>query len=212
VSRTGSLARVPLGSVGREHVIGHLQPFESSESEGYPLRRALAGLVRNGGVVWTWAPAGWRPTLEQVRDASLPERITQRHHRDLLFAFIRSYLKTTTHLMVIEDHDSSPRDRFLLEEPRLPQWVSHRNHVYWYATPNDLRTLWKVLNWGMGLYTSMALADGPALWTPTQRFTQRSIDRIADTAEHVVIDAFDFEGTVVWSRQAAGLRLSRTAR
>jgi hypothetical protein len=206
------LARIALGPVGLEHVRTRLRPFERIDLEhypgGYPLRATLSRIVRADGDVWTWAPPGWQPTLQDVRDESLPARISQRHHRDLLFAFILGYLKTPNHVMLIEDHDARSTDRPLRE---LPQWVAYGKHVYWYATDEDRTVLWKVLNWGIGLYTCMVLAGGEGLWTPGRRLTERRIERLAKSADHVVVDAFDFEGSVVWSRRRAGLRLSRGA-
>jgi hypothetical protein len=202
---------VPLGAVGLEHVRTRLRRFESADPErypgGYPLRGALSRVLRGEGVVWTWAPPGWRPTLEDLRDASLPARVSQPHHRDLLFAFVQTFLRTPGHLMVIEDHDAGPHDRWLLQQPRLPHWLAFGKHVYWYATPDDRRLVRKVLNWGMGLFKCAVLADIPQVWTPNDRLTRRQVEHVAQSAEHVVVDAFDFEGTVVWSRRVSGLRL-----
>jgi hypothetical protein len=71
--------------------------------------------------------------------------------------------------------------------------------VYWYATDPDGTLLRKVLNWGFGLFNCMALTRLGTSWPPA-RLTSARVRTLAEVADHVVVDAFDFEGTAVWSR------------
>jgi len=193
------LARVSLGTVGFQHIRDRLQVDPSRYFGDRPLRQALARLPLDDGVAWTWAPRGSVPTLAELRRGVLPGKTNQTRHRNLLVHFVLKHLTSNGRLALIEDESLKPRDSWLTKEPPLPQWLGFRKHVYWYATEPDIALIRKVLVWGLGFYQCMVLTPSPDEWPP-KRLSSVQIERLAQTAEHVVVDAFDFWGYVVWSR------------
>jgi hypothetical protein len=193
------LSRISLGAVGLEHIKNRLRV--NKYAAGKPMRRALAQIPLEQGEAWTWAPRGWAPTLEDLRDESLPFGITQTHHRDLLVHFVLRYLAANGHLAIIEDDVATPNDPFLTEVPILPQCIGFGDHVYWYATEPDIAVVRKVLVWGLGFFQCMALTHRRGDWPPRRIVNSRQIESLSHAADHFVVDAFDFWGTVVWSRR-----------
>ena len=211
------LSRVNLGAVGLAHIENHLIGY-SKYTASKPMRRALARLPLEQGHAWTWAPPGWSPTLEDLHAGSLPGGISQTHHRDLLVDFATKYLTAKERLVLIEDQVATPQDPFLMEHvalegsaktfdrltasarPLLTQWLGCGKHVYWYATEPKGSVVRKVIAQGLGFSQCMVLTKRGGLWPPARKLSSAHIASLARAADHFVVDAFDFWGTVVWSR------------
>jgi hypothetical protein len=193
------LSRVNLGGVGLAHIKNHLRGY-SKYTAGKPMRRALAKLPLERGYAWTWAPEGWAPTLEDLHAGSLPGGISQTHHRNLLVDFAVKYLTANERLVLIEDEVATPQDPSRTERPVLPQRLGFGKHVYWYATESNGRVVREVMACGLGFSQCMVLAKRGGHWPPTSGVNSTQIANLANVADHFVVDAFDFWGTVVWSR------------
>jgi hypothetical protein len=194
------LARVRLGAIGFRHISDRLHVDPSEYTAKKPLRRALAQLPLDQGVAWTWAPRESVPTLAELRGGILPGRTKQTRHRNLLVHFVLKYLTSNGDLALIEDESMKPGDPWLTKEPPLPQWLGVGKHLYWYVTEPDIAVIRKVLVWGLGFFQCMALIPSIGEWPPDKRLSSVQIERLAQTADHIVVDAFDFWGYVIWSR------------
>jgi hypothetical protein len=101
--------------------------------------------------------------------------------------------------MILEDHDASATDLSLKGLENRQTWMPRGEFVYWYANePDNVRP---VLLAGMGLFTCMALLPKPSQWKSEMphEITERDISAIAVATEHIVVDAFDFEGFIIWT-------------
>ena len=57
------------------------------------------------------------------------------------------------------------------------------------------------LRWGLGLFNCIVLTPRPLSRSDQSgQLTVAEITSLAAVAQHVVVDAFDFEGFVVWDR------------
>ena len=189
-----TLIRVGLGAAGLVHAMNRLERDK-------PLRRALSQLDLDQGDVWTWAASGTTFTLEDLRDGGLPDGITQESHRDAVAGFVAAYLQQPRRLAIVEDHDASPNDPWLADEPVLPPRLGFGNHLYWYAANPDRALIDQVIRWGFGLFKCMALIRLADQWPPAGPVVESDIENLAASTDHFVVDAFDFEGFMVWSRQ-----------
>ena len=122
-----TLIRVSLGVAGLVHAKNRLDRDK-------PLRRALSQLDLDQGDVWTWAASEATFTLEGLRDASLSEGITQESHWDAVAEFVAAYLQQPMRLAIVEDHDASPTDPWLANEPVLPPRLGLGNDLYMTST------------------------------------------------------------------------------
>jgi hypothetical protein len=102
-----------LGTVGLEYIKTRLD-------RNKPLRQALAERLFEQGEVWTWAPVGTNFDLVDLRDGGLPAGVTQESHWDLMTGFVVEYLAQNGRLAIIEDHDSTPDDPWLTNDPDRP--------------------------------------------------------------------------------------------
>ena len=114
--------------------------------------------------------------------------------------FVKSYLASPGRLMILEDHDASPTAPFLREESVTDSWAACGEFLYWFST--NPQTVESVLHWGIGLFSCMALSRLPSHWNPEvqKQVSGTDLSEIAAVAEHIVVDAFDFEGFIAWSR------------
>jgi hypothetical protein len=192
------LSRISLGANGLAHIKGRLGIDEYTRNK--PLRNALAGLRFEDGEAWTWALPGVTFDLDDLRDAGLPEGITQEMHWDAMTEFALAYLANGVRLAIIEDHDSSPTDPWLAKEPVLPPRLGMGNHLYWYSTSADPTQIAETTTSGFGLFKCMVLTEQKSPWPPVSPLTPVDLKGLANRADHIVVDAFDFEGFVVWSR------------
>jgi len=165
---------------------------------GLPLRRALRQLPLEAGKVWIWAPMSAH--LERVDfDGGLPAGITPNDHRDLLTHFLQDYLSRPGRFAILEDHDAAATDTFLASKPP-GSFLSYEDYVYWQAARSD--SVNSMLQFGLGLFNCIAMTRPSTRWEglPPVDLTAEDIDEIANATEHVALDAFDFEGFLVWSR------------
>ena len=195
------LSRVSLGSAGLTHVKDRLGGNEYASNK--PLRHALLKLSIDQGEVWTWAAPTATFTLLDLHAGGLPDGITQEDHRDVMTDFSVDYLAGTGRLAIIEDHDSTPFDPWLTKEARLPAGLPRLavdDHLYWYTTEPRRGLVSDLTLWGFGLFKCMALTHTSGPWPPASPLTPADFDVLANRTDHIVVDAFDFEGFVVWSR------------
>jgi hypothetical protein len=152
------------------------------------------------GEVWTWASPGTSVTVGDL-EGGLPGGMSQADHRQQLIGFIADYLQASGRLALIEDHDASPSDPWLASEPVLPPRLACGKRVYWYIRIPERLAVDESLRWGLGLFNCIALSSYPLVIQESGQLTVPAIDLIAYATEHVVLDAFDFEGFIIWSRQ-----------
>lgn len=170
--------------------------------DGHSLRRALARLPWEEGHAWMWTTLTHPPDSETLREAGLPERITQESQRRSLTRFVVGYLRGPGRIALIEDFEASPADPPWPEETLKLSRFAVGRHVYWYASQPDQKRVFDTMRWGFSLFKCMALAaPGPA-WPGGATVSEAEIARIGEICDHVVVDAYDFEGFVVWSPSA----------
>jgi hypothetical protein len=116
----------------------------------------------------------------------------------MLARFMMQFLEVGGRLAILEDHDASATDPW--PDGARGNWLSNDKFVYWYATnPNSVDLM---LDSGLGLFNCIALTR------PVSGFGSHAQQQVSDTeltemaraADHVVVDAFDFEGFVIWNR------------
>jgi hypothetical protein len=187
--------RLDLGAVGLDHV----EKYFSGDWSTYPLRNALSTLPLNQGRVWTWARSGMRITAQDLRDG-LPEGMDPWDQAECLVRYLKSYLAAGDRLVLLEDHDAGPADPWLeKEKDRVPpERLACADHLYWYATSAPMADKF-LFSWG-GLFSVMALGTNPLEVKPGGTIDERVIRLFGAAVEHFVVDAFDFEGSLVWSR------------
>jgi hypothetical protein len=88
----------------------------------------------------------------------------------------------------------------MIASPPISPWVAHNNRLYWYSTSPERSAVEQFLGDGVGLYTVIALAQHPGRWPPHNPLTRDDIREMALAVDHFAVDAYDFEGWVVWSR------------
>ena len=114
--------------------------------------------------------------------------------------FIVKYLGPGGRLALIEDA-GSPSDAWLTREPDLPPRLACDDRLYWPIELPDPTAVSDSLRWGLGLFSCIVLTPQqlPKLERPGQ-LTPAQIVSLANLAQHVVVDAFDFEGFIIWDR------------
>ncbi len=166
---------------------------------GLPMRRALADLPFDRGTFWTWAPGGTSIATDDFL-SGLPAGITQEGQRALLSRFLREFLAESGRLVIVEDHDASPADPWLKNAGVDRLWTTNGAFVYWCTTsPADVDAL---LRSGLGLFNCIVATQSTDtfLLRESERVSDADLVEVAHTSQHVVVDAFDFEGFIVWSR------------
>jgi hypothetical protein len=116
--------------------------------------------------------------------------------------FVVEYLAQNGRLAIIEDHDSTPDDPWLTNDPdrpALPPRLGFRDHLYWYASEPNPILISDLMRWGSGLFRCMALTRPKGQWPPEEAVAAVDLRDLAAAADHIVVDAFDFEGFAVWS-------------
>ena len=167
-----------------------------------PLRQALKVRLQDQGDAWTWPPRGTNLTLVDLHDSDLPDGATQQIHWDLMMDFVVQYLAQDRRIAIIEDDSSAPGDPWLTKQPLLPSSLPRLgvdHNLYWYVTEPDPGAVENLMRWGFGLFKTMALTRHNSQWPPGHAGTAADLERLANAADHVVVDAFDFDGFVVWT-------------
>jgi hypothetical protein len=190
------LERVELGAVGLEFVADRLTVW--SEKPALLLHAELTKRDLAVGHVWTWAPYG------RVIDAhdlmsGLPEGVTQADHYRVLIGFVSDYLRSSGGVALIEDPEMSPDHSWPPGDPVPDTRTRCGDALCWYATkPAEVDG---IMLRGRSLFFCMVLLPPTSGWTnpAPARITSDAIKRFAHAAEHIVVDAFDFEGFIVWS-------------
>lgn len=188
------LSRASLGTVGLEHVKTRLE-------WNRPLRQALRGRLQVPGETWTWALLGSNFTLRDLQDGDPSDGVTEPAHTSLMTDFILEYLVQPGGLAIIEDDASGPNAPWLTNEPLLPTTLPRLgvdDNLYWYATEPDREAVQDLMRWGFSLFKTMVLARPTRRWPPAHAVAE-DIEGLAKTADHIVVDAFDFDGFVVWT-------------
>jgi hypothetical protein len=189
------LNRTSLGTAGLDHVKSRLW-------SNLPLGRALGERPLEQGEAWTWAAPGANLTLADLRDGDLTPS-ERDSHQSLLMDFVVEYLATNGTVVIIEDHEATPDDPWLATEPDLPPSLPRLGfgeHLYWFAVEPKRELVADLMRWGFGLFKCMALAQSTDRWPPATELTATDIAGLGRQADHVVVDAFDFDGFVIWSR------------
>ncbi len=189
------LSRTSLGTAGVEHIKTRL-------NWNKPLRQALKVRLQDHGEAWTWAPPGTNLNLVDLHDSDLPDGVTQQNHWDLMTEFVMEYLLQDGRLALIEDDSSTPGAPWLTKDQLLPQSLPRigvDGNLYWYVTEPDPGAVENLMRWGFGLFKTMALSRHNSQWPPAHAGTAADLERLANAADHIEVDAFDFDGFVVWS-------------
>jgi hypothetical protein len=192
------LSRTALATAGIEHIKTRLDWNK-------PLREALKVRIQDDGEAWTWAPPGANLNLMDLHDSDLPDGVTQQMHWDLMTDFVVEYLSQDGRLAIIEDDSSTPTDPWLTKERLVPINVPKlgvADDLYWYVTQPDRGAVQDLMRWGFSLFKTMALTRPTSQWPPAHAVTLADVQCLANTADHIVVDAFDFDGFVVWSAAA----------
>jgi len=189
--------RLVLGPEARVHLKGRLGIGE--EASGLPLSNALRSLPLDEGEVWTWTPPGTSITARDLRNG-LPKSMSQQGEQARLAEFIVEYLRPGGRLALIED-GGSPSAPWLMNEPVLPPRLACDDRLYWPVEVADMTAVAESLRWGLGLFNCIVLTPRPLSRSDQSgQLTVAEITSLAAVAQHVVVDAFDFEGFVVWDR------------
>ena len=185
--------RVELGADGARFVRGRIGGWTG---EGYALREGFAGRQLASGRFWTWSSTGIEVRMSDLEDG-LWVGISQREMHDQAVQFISEYLALGSRLALLEDYEASPHDSWLAQrQPPVEQLVC-QERLYWYATdPSMVRPM---LLWGKGLFCCVALAPTTARLRPGSEVPVELIRGLAAMADYFIVDAFDFEGYMVWS-------------
>lgn len=190
------LARVNLGAAGLDHVKDRI-------AWGMPLSRVLGDLLLEQGEAWTWAPPSADLHITDLADSDLPDGVTQESQWDLMKDFVVEYLAGRERLAIIEDRESSPNSQWLKTQaelpPNLPR-LGFGDHLYWYATEPDRVLVADMMRWGFGLFKCMVLTRPGGEWPHDHAVTAADLEGLAPGVDHLVVDAFDFDGFVIWSR------------
>jgi hypothetical protein len=189
--------RQALGEDARRHLKERVGV--AKQTPGLPLSTALRRLPLDEGEVWTWAPPGTSVSGRELQ-GGLPKTMSQRGEQARLVEFIVKYLRPGGRLALIED-GSSPSAEWLTREPDLPPRVACEDRLYWPIESPDPAAVAKSLRWGLGLFNCIILTPVPL---PREQqpghLSLAQVQSLADLARHVIVDAFDFEGFVVWDR------------
>jgi hypothetical protein len=120
---------------------------------------------------------------------------------DLMKVFVIDHLSRGNRMAIIEDFEASPSDPRLKSHQHLPPKVETREHVYWYATTPDIDHVTEFMTWGFSLFKCLALTTLTIPWPPqADPVDDQVLMDLAARAEHIVVDAYDFDGFVIWSR------------
>lgn len=118
----------------------------------------------------------------------------------------KSVIKSQALKVRLQDPGDAWRDqpqlgRFAQQRPS--RW-GHPADSLWYVTEPDPAAVDDLMRWGFGLFKTMALSRHNCQWPPAHAGTAADLERLANAADHIVVDAFDFDGFVVWtsSREA----------
>jgi hypothetical protein len=191
-------SRLRVGSSALEFVKGRLG-IGTQLRPGLPLRRALSELLLDQGELWTWGPKEAHIQLGDL-ESGLPDGISQKGQRQMLAHFSEQYLENHGRILILEDHDASPADAFLNSKSARCPWIGLAEYLYWYAT--EPKQVQPVLECGLGLNNCLALSKGGSSWSTVKPslLTRDEINELARRTDHFVVDAFDSEGFLVWSR------------
>lgn len=200
--RHDDLTVVELDSTAIDYLRERLYSGQDAASRRLPLRTALAGLPLNSGTIWTWGPRG---VVIHGADLAggLPDAITQEGHRQALSRLLTDYLAADGKAVLLEDHDASPTDQFMRRRERQTGWKTYNEFVYWYSTTSD--QVADMLQAGLGLYNCLALTRPTETLLDNKRrnIQLADIEDMSRATEQIVVDAFDFEGFIVWSRSTS---------
>jgi hypothetical protein len=191
------LAPLELGSVPEAFVRGRIGPGWDAT---YPLRGALGRLHFEEGSWWTWAPLGAEIHASAFEEG-LPVGMGQDQAQDQAAAFISDYLAQGDRMALLEDFEASPTDTWLSKKQPPDERLACGNRLYWYATAPGMVA--PMMQWGRGLFCCVVLAPSGLPVSPGGAISGDQIRTLGAAAQHFLIDAFDFEGYVVWSRSAS---------
>src|SRR6266511_798680 len=180
-SPSEALVRCPLGKDVEAFVLDRLR--------GMPLADSLRALPLPEGRFWTWAPQATGVTLESAQDAFLK--------------FAVDYLTPPNRLVVFEDFVSRVGDPALASEAPKSH-AALGEYVYWYATESDREQLEAIMSWSAP--SSCIVLTRPSTDWAARAPTHVTIANLHDVAvnsDHFAVDAFDFDGLVVWSRRSS---------
>lgn len=193
-------SRLLLGASALDYLKGRLGNGSVPMRPGLPLRRALLEqLSIENGIVWTWAPHA-RVNDSIDPDGRLPTGTSQEGELQMIALFLKQYLEVGGRLAIMEDHDASATDPWPENDMSKEFRITNGTFLYWYAA--DAGIVDPMLESGLGLFTCIALTR------PTPNFANGRPTQISDSdfvemaraTEHLVVDAFDFEGFIIWSR------------
>jgi hypothetical protein len=125
--------------------------------------------------------------------------VSQESHREAVTELVVSYLRYPGRIAIIEDYTASPSAEWLTRDPPNAPWLAYGDHLYWYATSPQQPALDDFLGAGVGLHMCIALTTAPAGWPP-RALVEREVANLGRLADHFIMDAYDFEGWVIWSR------------
>jgi hypothetical protein len=127
--------------------------------------------------------------------------VASQGQRARLVEFIVEYLRTGGRLALIEDALTSPLDAWLAKEPVLPPHLACGARLYWPVELASESAVAESVRWGTGPFTCIAMTPQPlSRSVALGQLTVAEIVSSAHSSQHVVVDAFDFEGFVIWSR------------
>jgi hypothetical protein len=201
MSDSASLAKVRLDEAYSVEFLRGRLGIGVALRHGLKLRAALSRLPLDAGEIWTWA---FKSTQVKQGDleGGLPQGITQEDHRRLLTQFLKGYLAMPGGFAILEDHDMTPSDELVGTHPPGSFLVSDEL-LYWHAANSE--AVDSMLQFGLGLFNCIALSKLSPRWAgPPVGLKAQDFNVIAGLSDHIVVDAFDFEGFVVWSRLRFG--------
>jgi len=194
--------------------------LKSRLDDGFVLAHLLLGLPLDGGTTKICVPdglsdarvrefkEGWLNVAGYDGDTQEAVRIEAgfdgaRYSRDLIANYL---MGGADRYAIFEDPIASPRDPWLQEDDGIGQIFTCGQHVYHFLHARDLnesalRLFYEVgrCHWvSVGILTRFA---------PNRLRHRMTVDigvlkQLAAASEHVLVDAYDLESDIVWSRQA----------
>ena len=196
------LARVGLGVAPTDLARTRIGP---GWDPSYPLRDALDHLHLEDGTWWTWAPPGSEILAPDLEEGRLPPGVGQHEVQEQALEFVSEYLAEAGRLALLEDWAASPSDPWITKDQPPAERFACGTRLYWYATePAMVRPM---LLWGGRLFCCVVLAPVAFPVTSGAVIDTEQVRALGSTADHFLLDAFDFEGYVVWSRSATSIGL-----
>jgi hypothetical protein len=193
-SPSEALVRCPLGK--------DVEPFVLDRLRGMPLADSLRALPLPEGRFWTWAPQATEVTLGDVK-TGLPSGVTQESAQDAFLKFAVDYLTPPHRLVVFEDFVSRVGDPALASEAPKSH-AALGEYIYWYATESDREQLEALMSWSAPR-SCIVLTRPSTDWAARapSHVTIANLHDVAVNSDHFAVDAFDFDGLVVWSRRSS---------